>query len=317
MYVNPMCTRIFWSDNGVAKVAGRTLDLCFVDDPRLWWLPSGLKRRSPSANRPVEWTSQHSSLVITEWGDVCLDGMNERGLGAHALMYTSAEYEPADDRGELATTSWVQYVLDNYSTVAEAVRGLADVRIAPGPIKDLNTGLHLAIEDASGDSAIFEPIEGVMVVHHGPQYRIMANDPSLDRQMANLTRYRPFGGDLPPPGDIISSDRFVRASYFHHYLPEPTDSRMAVVEVMQVLNTVAKPFGVPYPRGDVYPTRWLSAIDLTNLDYYFWSRTSPTALWVSLADFVGGNDIKSVDLLDAALSGDITAAMVPTPLATG
>jgi len=307
-----MCTRLFWSDNSVAKVAGRTLDLSFLDEPRLWWLPAGLPRTSHPQQEGFTWTSRHASLVITEWGDGYLDGMNDQGLAAHALMYTSAEYEPVDDRPALATTAWVQFVLDNFATVPEAVAGLNAVRVVPVEIQGRDIGLHLAIEDATGDSAIIEPIAGQMVIHHGPQYRVMANSPSLDEQLQNRARYRPFGGELPPPGDITSEDRFVRASYFHHYLPEPDDARMAVTEVFQVLTTVAKPLGVPYPDGDVYPTRWLSVVDLTNRDYYFWSRTSPSLVWASMSSFVDVDEVLSVDLFDPGLVGGIDGSLLAT-----
>lgn len=262
----------------------------------------------------LPWTSRHASLVITEWNDACLDGMNERGLAAHALMFTTAEYEPPDHRPALATTRWIQYILDSFATVADALRGLSDVRIVPVDVQGVIPGLHIAIEGVTGDSAIIEPIGGQMVVHHGPQYQVMANSPSLDEQLANLGRYRPFGGKLPPPGDITSMDRFVRASYFLHYLPEPIDNRQAVAEVMQIASTVAKPPGVPYPDGAVYPTRWFSVADLTNLDYYFWSRVSPNLIWASMSSFEGEDRPRLVDAFGAALAGDVAAAMVPTSL---
>ncbi len=33
--------------------------------------------------------------------------------------------------------------------------------------------VHLAISDESGDSAIFEYIDGKLVIHHGRQYQVM------------------------------------------------------------------------------------------------------------------------------------------------
>ena len=46
--------------------------------------------------------------------------------------------------------------------------------------------VHLAIEDASGDSAVIEFVNGKQVVHHGREYRIMTNDPPYDQQLALL-----------------------------------------------------------------------------------------------------------------------------------
>ena len=69
----------------------------------------------------------------------------------------------------------------------------------------------------------------------------MANDPPFAEQQANLRRYRPFGGDQPVPGGIESLDRFVRASYFLHYLPEPRDAAEAVAGVVSIAGAGALP----------------------------------------------------------------------------
>lgn len=306
-----MCTRVFHSGNELARVVGRTLDFSQDARPHMHWIPPGGQNRGGPASDALTWVSRQGSVVITDLQGWCVDGMNEAGLAAHALMFTTAVYEGADGRPSLGTGSWVRYVLDTCTTVAEALEALASVRITPDRVLGQALGVHLAIEDSAGDSAVVEPVDGAMVVHHGPQFRVMANSPSLDEHMANLSRYRPFGGELPPPGDVTSLDRFVRANYFLHYVPEPTDSRLAVVEVMQILQTVAKPLGVPYPDGDIFPTRWMSVMDLRTLDYYFWSRTSPQALWLNLGDVAQSQDPLRADLMDPGLTADISAAMCP------
>ena len=48
----------------------------------------------------------------------------------------------------------------------------------------------MAIEDASGDSAIIDYINGKQVVQHGSQFRIMTNDPKDDQQIALLPVYQ-------------------------------------------------------------------------------------------------------------------------------
>ncbi len=56
--------------------------------------------------------------------------------------------------------------------------------------------LHLALEDAAGDSAIIEHLDGKPVVHHGSQYRVMTNDPPYDEQLRLLA-----GLDFSHPAD--------------------------------------------------------------------------------------------------------------------
>lgn len=326
-----MCTRTFWGDNGVAAVVSRTLDFRQWDSPAMWYLPPGVRRCGNTADPQLTWTSAHASLSIVDYGELYLDGLNSAGLAAHTLMFTSAEYEPADVRPSLLTTLWSQFVLDTCATVAEAVEALSGVRIAPAPfgggdggdgdgtrgrVGDVpalfdRVGVHLAVEDDSGDSAVFEPVDGRILVTHGREFPVMANSPSMPEQLANLARHRPFGGELPVPGDVTSQDRFVRASYLRHYLPPPADPREALAGVVHVASAVSKPPGVPYPSGEVYPTRWISAADLTNLDYYFWSRSSPALVWASLGDLAGGDEPMTVDLFTPDLAGDVVGAMRP------
>lgn len=315
-----MCTRVFLCDD-TARIAGRTLDFSGTANPVMTWQPAapasrhGETRivRPQPAEDPVEWTSRHDVLAITDWDGRYLDGMNSAGLAAHALMYTTAGYEPPDTRPTLGTGSWVRFVVESCATGAEALDALSRVRVIPDTVLGVHLGVHLVMEDVTGDSAVMEPIDGHMVVHHGLRYRVTANSPDLETHLANLRRYRPFGGELPPPGDITSMDRFVRASYFLHYLPPPADARQAATDVMHVLETVAKPDGVPYPDGDVYPTRWLAAVDLVNLTYYFWSRTSPQVLWLDMADVRAARIDAQVTLMDPALAGDVSRTLLAGP----
>jgi choloylglycine hydrolase len=252
----------------------------------------------------LRWTSRHASLSMTELGGNVVEGLNDAGLAVHLLMFTTAEYESPDRRPVLTTAVWSQFVLDNCATVDESLDLLAGVRVVPTQVMDFPDGAHLAITDVTGDTAIVEPIAGKMVVHRGAQYQVMTNAPSMDEQLANLSRYRPFGGERPPPGDITALDRFVRASYYLHYLPTPANSRAALADVIHIASLAAKPEGAPYPSGEVYPTRWISAMDLVNRDYYYWSRTSPTLVWVNLTDVADLADVAVVDL-DDSMSGDI------------
>lgn len=313
-----MCTRIFWGTNSVAKVVSRTLDWEFSDEPRLWSLPRGLERTGGTGEGTVSWRSSYGSIATSGWHVASTEGMNDAGLAAHLLYFETARWAPADDRPSLAHTLWAQYALDRFATVEEALAGLEDVRVVSVPVlggQDL--GVHLALEDASGDSAIVELIDGETVVHHGPEFAVAANDPSYDEQLRNLRRYRPFGGELSPPGDIVSPDRFVRASYFLHYLPEPADIREAVASAFHLANSVAAPYGAPYDQFGTYPTWWLSATDLTNRTYYFASTRSPSVVWVELdqLDLGDGAPVTSVDPRDPELAGEISALFSPSTLA--
>lgn len=309
-----MCTRIFWGDNPAAKVVSRTMDWAATDEPKLWALPAGLDRGYPGTG--VEWTSKYPSVVKSMWDSGTVDGMNDQGLAAHLLYLDEVDtgYSPADTPKALPNILWAQYVLDTSATVAEALENLRETSIVSKEMRGAHMGCHLSLEDASGDSAIVEPLGGELVVHHGREFKVMANSPTYDEQLANLARYRPFGGELPPPGDITSADRFVRASYFLHYLPEPADADEALARVVQLATNAAVPAGSPYSDGGVYPTWWIAAADLTNLGYYHWSMTSPELCWVELPALANRTEVGMLDLSQDGLGADLSGLFTPATL---
>ncbi len=46
----------------------------------------------------------------------------------------------------------------------------------------------LSISDASGDPAVFEFIDGELVIHHSRDYRDMTNEPVFEKQLT-LNKY--------------------------------------------------------------------------------------------------------------------------------
>ena len=71
---------------------------------------------------------------------------------------------------------------------------------APDLPNGVKSRLHLAISDASGDSAIFEYVDGRLSVHHGREYQVMTNSPFYDRQLAILDYWQQIGGLTMLPG---------------------------------------------------------------------------------------------------------------------
>ena len=311
-----MCTRILSNSNGAAVTVARCMDWIVSDQPQLWFVPKGTTRTGGSDEDAHHWTSRYGSVVTSMWGIGTVDGLNDQGLAAHALYLDPEDvsFPDPDARPSVANALWVQYLLDNYATVAEAVTDLDRVRITSPLFGGLELGLHIAIEDASGDSAVIEPLGGELVVHHGREYTVMANSPTLDKQLENLANYRPFGGELPPPGDITSSDRFVRASYFLHYLPPAANAEEAVAGVFQLISNVSVPYGAPYSTGDPYPTWWRAGANLTDRIYFFGSTRSPNIFWVSLDALADATEVRQLDPRQLTLVGDQTESMQPATL---
>ncbi|MCC7252999.1 linear amide C-N hydrolase [Hyphomicrobium sp.] len=315
----PACTRVLWNENKLAVVSGRSMDWPESTEPKLTVFPRGLQRNGGKvgpavvvADNPATWTSEYGSIVTTVYGIGTVDGINERGLGTHMLYLTATDFGPRDaGKPGIAVNLWAQYLLDNAATVAEALALLEDVQIIMAEARGRQGTVHLALEDASGDSAIVEYVAGERRVHHGREFRIMTNDPTYDEQLA-LLKAQDFSkpsSDMPLPGNVNARDRFQRAAYYAALLPEPKDERAAVAGILAIIRNVSVPFGAPYKGFGIYNTEYRTAMDLTNRRYFFELTTSPNVVWADLAkfDLSPGAPVMLLDPDDIDLSGDVSA----------
>jgi len=295
-------------------VAARTWDLYVDEKPRLVYLPRGIARRGIAEGSGARWTSKFANVVLTAFDAGSGDGMNEAGLSAHLLYLHGTEYEPADQRPAVSNLTWAQYALDGYATMAEALEGLKAVRIVSSEALAREWPVHLALEDASGDSAVLEFVKGRLVVHHGKDVTVMTNEPTLDEQLANLKRYKLFGGNLSMPGDVDPSSRFVRAASHLKTLPKPANTYEAVSHLAGIARNVAVPFGAENTSVgevvDTWPTRWATVVDLTHKVFYVMPVNSPAVFWVDLGKLdAKSSEILALDPYDIRLSGDVSAQL--------
>lgn len=62
--------------------------------------------------------------------------------------------------------------------------------------------LHLSVSDATGNSAIFEYIQGRLIVHEGKDCQVMTNSPTYDKQMTLNDYWKQIGGMVMLPERI-------------------------------------------------------------------------------------------------------------------
>jgi penicillin V acylase-like amidase (Ntn superfamily) len=101
---------------------------------------------------------------------------------ANILYLAESDYGDPAKTGKpaLSVGAWAQYVFDNFATVKETVDAMRDppfTIVAPVLPNGRAAAAHLSLSDPSGDSAILEYIDGELVIHHGPEYRVMTNSP--------------------------------------------------------------------------------------------------------------------------------------------
>ncbi len=290
------CTRaVYHGDDGLV-VTGRTMDWSDEIPASLWIMPRGMVHDGGAGADSVHWISRYGSVVTSSFGFSTVDGMNEKGLVANMLWLAGTQYsETAGAKRLLSVAAWVQYFLDNFATVDEAVEAMktepVTVVSSHIPGTDRFATLHLSISDASGDSAIFEYIDGKLVIHHGREYQVMTNDPTFDEQLAIQKYWAGIGGTVFLPGSNRAADRFARASFYIHAIPKTRDPELADAQVLSVMNNVSVPMGITTPgHPNISNTRWRTVADQTTLRYYYQDVRTPNAFWVNLkqADLTPG-----------------------------
>jgi penicillin V acylase-like amidase (Ntn superfamily) len=263
---------------------------------------------------PAYWSAKYGTVVVTALDSGTADGMNEKGLTAHALWLNATDYGPRDIRKKGVNVGlWAQYILDNSSTVVEAIDLASNIQVTPVSIEGLLVPLSLAVEDAKGDSVIFQYISGELIIHHGPDYRVLANDPSYDECLSLLdpNGYTGYTRNDPLPGNTSSSDRFVRANFYLDFLrlTSPANLAEAKAGIMSVARNVSDPIGAPMDvPGSRDETDYRTLSDLTHRTYSFEPTRRLGLLITDLSrmDFRAGQPVKYYDAVNNTFDGDIT-----------
>ncbi len=313
------CSRVTLIGDDRTVVTGRTLDWMQPMGTNLWVLPAGLQHIGAVPSNALKWTSKYGSVIAGAYDQASIDGMNQKGLVANTLYLSVMDPGPRDPkRPGLSIAAWAQYVLDNFATVNEAVDALSkdEIQVLVPVLPDGEKGVgHLAISDPSGDSAIFEYIDGKLVIHHNSRYKVMTNEPPFDEQLALTSYWTDIGGGAFLPGTSRPADRFVRASYYLAQAPKTKSPRDAIAAMFSIIRNVSVPLGNSAPgRPNVASTWWRSVSDQTHRDYYFEDTNSPNIFWVSLdkLDLNKGAPVMKLDLQgNPIFAGEVSAQFKP------
>ncbi|MBF0530110.1 MAG: linear amide C-N hydrolase [Deltaproteobacteria bacterium] len=321
------CTRAMYVGADNMVITGRSMDWGEDMFSNAWVFPRGMARDGAAGPNSIKWTSKYGSLTVSGYEAGTADGMNEKGLVANVLFLAESDFgTPKGDKPILSISAWVQYVLDNFSSVAEVVDGLRAEPfqiIAPILPNGRKAQFHLSVSDPDGDSAIFEYIDGKLVIHHGKQYRVMTNTPNYDQQLAINSYWQGVDPMTFLPGSITSADRFARVSFLINAIPkqvEPhtikavpdaTYKNQAVACVLGVMRAISVPIGVSHPtQPNLSSTLWRTVYNHKNKVFFFDSATSPNAFWVPLADldFTQGAQVKKLTMAGGKVYAGNTAS---------
>ena len=296
------CTRALYVAADGTAIVGRSMDWGEDMMSNMWVLPRGMKRDGRGGKNTISWVSKYGSLIVSAYDIGTADGMNEKGLVVNELALVESNYgKPPEGAKVISLSTWPQYVLDNFATVAEAVADLRKEEFRVQTIV-LGTGrpanMHLVISDPTGDSAVFEYIDGKLVIHHGKQYTVMTNSPTFDKQLAILEYWKEAGGLTKSlPGTSRAADRFVRTTFLLQVLPDKVSPTyisgaprqdfkfQAPMAVLSLMRSVGTPLGFANEEQPwVSSTIWRTVSDSTNRVVMFDSALTPATFWVKLDD---------------------------------
>lgn len=320
------CTRTVYLgvDNNI--ITARSMDWKEDLGTNLWIFPRGIARDGHAGKKSIKWVSKYGSVIASGYDVSSTDGANEAGLDVNLLWLVESTYPNVqkNNKPTLSMSMWAQYVLDNYSTVNEAVEALEKEPFivvtdsVPGQGERL-AALHLSMSDKTGDSAIIEYIDGKQVIHHSRQYQVMTNSPIFEQQLALDSYWKQIGGTVMLPGTNRASDRFARASFYINAIPNTNNTQESLASVFSVIRNVSVPYGLNTDEEpNISSTRWRTVFDHKQQLYFFESAVSPNIFWVDLKKIDFGQQTGQIKKLNLGpnqsniYSGDATDKFVVT-----
>jgi penicillin V acylase-like amidase (Ntn superfamily) len=186
---------------------------------------------------PARWKSRYGSVTFNQYAvDWPWAGMNESGLVGAGLMMRWAEFPEPGQQPSVFILQWLQYQLDNFSSVSEVVAHVSEIRIRQVSSKN---GVHYFFCDLSGDAAVIDIIDGKINVYQGDSLpvRAMANEPYA-ASLVYLKRIKGFGGTFAISDSNLSNDRFARAADGIRKF-SPKDFPEAIDTAFDVLDSVS------------------------------------------------------------------------------
>lgn len=293
-----MRNRIIYKTLAEQLVTARSMD---CQDPsaktRVVVYPRGLLQTGGSMENALTWTSKYGSIFSAFYDGASADGMNECGLVANILKCAEADFGDisATNVPRISISAWNQYFLDNFASVEEAVVAMTtpafviDVPVLPN---NKVACAHLAISDASGDSAIFAYVEGKLVITR--EKKTILKSISSFKQAA-INKYWEMAGDNS-----------------HEKATTILDHKS---EDFSMMRSIAVPYGMANPdHPSISTTMHYTQVDHDAKRYYFESTFKPSVFWLDIANvnLEQGAPIMNVEVSNSgALYGDVSAKLAP------
>jgi len=212
-------------------------------------------------NNVAGWTSKFGSVTFNQIGkEFPYGGINEEGLVIEQLWLGSTEYQDNNTK-TISELEWIQYQLDQYSSVDEVIKNINNLTIKP------IAKIHYFMADKNGVSAVIDFINGkVKIDRQQTKLQVITNETSEDSKKCF---------DLQKNIDPNSRNPLDRYSILRNNLN---------VENLSISNSFEKLELVKEDEPN-YKTYWSIVYDIDKLEFYFKSVENSNIKKVSLADF--------------------------------
>lgn len=246
----------------------------------------------------LKWTSTYGSVTYNVFGREFPDGgMNEAGFYVGEMTLLGSVYPKEPGRVRIYHSAWMQYLLDNFATVPEALASLE--RVVP----DGHCQWHFFMADREGHTAVVEFDEGKTYTYTGEALPVRAlTNYTYPSCLKKLALKEGFGGTekIDYTVDPQKDKRFYWAAEMTRKLeagPDPLTHERAF-EILTQMGCGAN--------------RWALVFDPRAMRVHFTTYKCRTLRWVDFSsfDFACATPVVALDI-NQALAGDVAPKFTP------
>ena len=220
-------------------------------------------------NKSFHWQSRYGSITFNQFGkEFPLGGINEEGLVIEELNYSLSKY-PSAQKISVNEFQWIQYQLDNFSTVTEVLENIYAITIVPQIAK-----LHYMVCDRAGRVAIIDFIDGNIQYYTDKDVIVpVLTNNSYSNSLKYLKYHKGFGGSRIVSDGSESPERFVRAATLLKSIDAKYKEQLHD-NAFQILDAVSQD-----------DTQWSIVYDTGQTSIYFRTNKIVSRQKIALSDF--------------------------------
>lgn len=221
----------------------------------------------------ASWTSKYGSITFNQIGkEFPYGGINEKGLVVEQLWMSESIY-PNNNNQTISELEWIQYQLDNFTTIDEIISNLNLLTIKP------IATIHYFIADKNGQSAVIDFVEGKAIVNKKEGSNQVITNETFNRS----EKYYAINKHNIDKNSRTHFDRFcqIKNSLANIEIENPG-------QAFEILNNSSE-------NRENYKTYWTIVYNLSTLTVYFKSFDNKTVKQFNLSEinFNPGSNIQA------------------------